>query len=1699
MRIPILTLAFASMVCAADDALRFIPATPANARLADGSPLPEDTAPLGWRWLPEEGNSGVFTSIPGADHSILMVDVDGLSAGSVYEVFGYFWADGWGLDHPKSRNHVPAQFGLGLATLHTFDGADQPTRNHVMSWEVTPRSASGKFHGLAAAIEDNSSLKLRHNESRLIRARLGRVRADADGRLPVFFSAYPYRRPAGPAWIDGVGVRKTDAEGPLEEGWKEGTWLHLAVRAGDAVTIGRELARGAEVNILDEEHLSVLFHAVVADDVALVKKLLDMGADPNLPGQSAPPLSAAATAASEDIVRLLLDAGAAVPPAGTKELGTLSQNLHPANLHPVICAIKSGSVPILEMLLEKRPDIDVVSLADVKPITPDGGKKLLKAGNISIRAAITAENWEMASWLIGAGLFERERNDLKDGKLLARCISAGEPGMAVLEGLIEAGITPVDFSSNPRSASEPDGDGRMHDAQRGWLLPQDALGAAIWAGEKQLVERFLPKASYAPLDYVERLHMIAMFTQDTEIIGLVTEHFGRITPLRWKPTAEVAETATMRDEDLRVLLPRTSAPPARPDHVPGKYVLGVIASPDAMDPGSFLSAIASGKDGWKAVDRDLLEAALLETRIAKPWLDGKHDLALFGDKLNADVLAIIDVTKGESERVYSIEMVEVATGLVVHREHLSAKSFKPEEDLPALLDRSARALDAAARSERRQAVTLLSFTARGGLPNELALASLLHASVQHKVDATSGFISLTRSQSARLVEEQALQGKNSLWGAAHLVEGSVSSAGKPGTIRVSLRLETLGADIAPTQVDAEAVGAIGNAEAVMEKAWKNLLMAVQGALGDAGRKVLERPADAVAAEEAKRLLREADWLISAHMSPKRVLALIESASALGAPHGDLIRIHLDHLFRGIPSLSCQRVGKSQTAQPFHKAFGHLRELPVAFDLADRMAHELPQARELLHQAGFYFARYRDRLPHARSRGDHHGNEFWLTINALSFMRAAIYPDLLTAEQRADYGMLGRELDAFTREYYAVLAETPDHDNGRSALLGNGHRWILKRNPELVPGMLATVHQVNSINRFFPHNSIDKHHGLTALAEGMIRTLANRHSPRVELFKADLRCYLAKDGEAPERTREFVAAAMNANRAEDYELGFSTHSTSGMVARHTPSDWFGACINGGGLLPTLVHAPRPAPEAIRKAGTYLGMHHYRRGLPRPMETRWYSIGSAEDWYDKEMQAALARKDAARLGELLDALPLHLMYSGHNHQPLLEKRYRNALRQLEAPPAAGKPVGAALLADFRGFTSSNAGASRWFMRDRVNPDLLWVFYFESIGTDMGVDRNGDFVSYHLEPSTRHRRTWLLGIDCRDGKVKTRVSLEKTALESVGCHEPPRHAGLPFMEFDQNNGSIMANIWLEHDVGRTGHRHAPRIIVIDKESGAVRSLPEGRLIARATQHNTHAGWVNVAGTGDDFYFIDQAGYGKAAKLNRRPEEGAAATVYHLGPDMKLAPLVENGRRPSISPFDGIDTIPTEVAPDGDRVLVYNGARHAHYDSASASWEIVKDHHTKFGFKMFHFAQRERNRSIGEHHRIHFKGQDTGWRIDYEKLMPGRFWCINDQLGARELAVDLEIPGEFLESVNIVTGIHERVGNGSSSRLTGCKKTKLSDYIADQPFHPVVLNQTEDHLIVGLQADSRLRWKRPSREGLHLPFLWKVSKEALLARLRE
>ena len=62
---------------------------------------------------------------------------------------------------------------------------------------------------------------------------------------------------------------------------------------------------------------------------------------------------------------------------------------------------------------------------------------------------------------------------------------------------------------------------------------------------------------------------------------------------------------------------------------------------------------------------------------------------------------------------------------------------------------------------------------------------------------------------------------------------------------------------------------------------------------------------------------------------------------------------------------------------------------------------------------------------------------------------------------------------------------------------------------------------------------------------------------------------------------------------------------------------------------------------------------------------------------------------------------------------------------------------------------------------------------------------------------------------------------------------------------------------------------------------------------------------------------------------------------------------------------------------------------------------------------------------------------------------------------------------------------------------KKLIKDHPRFKESNVVVLAQTENDLILGMQTNDYYEWKHPSRNSHHLPFLWKISKQEILSKL--
>ncbi|WP_327254476.1 ankyrin repeat domain-containing protein [Streptomyces sp. NBC_01244] len=156
--------------------------------------------------------------------------------------------------------------------------------------------------------------------------------------------------------------------------------LARAAEDGDAQTVTRLLAEGAEADAPNVRRCTPLELAVSAGRPETVRLLLAAGADPGGPAGEygeLTPMLLAAMGPDLEVVRALLDAGAPVGPQGKMELVPL----------PVAATSGDEGHPhIVALFLDRGQDIDVVM-----------------KGHTALELAVDQGRPRMARWLLGRG------------------------------------------------------------------------------------------------------------------------------------------------------------------------------------------------------------------------------------------------------------------------------------------------------------------------------------------------------------------------------------------------------------------------------------------------------------------------------------------------------------------------------------------------------------------------------------------------------------------------------------------------------------------------------------------------------------------------------------------------------------------------------------------------------------------------------------------------------------------------------------------------------------------------------------------------------------------------------------------------------------------------------------------------------------------------------------------------------------------------------------------------------------------------------------------------------------------------------------------------------------------------------------------------------------------------------------------------
>ena len=1657
--IPAIILAGAA-ICIAEP-IRFIPATPDNTTFEDGTAFAE--MENGWKWLPGEGNQGIFESAgdPAKNAPILIIHAKGLEPGRDYEVFGFFWAHGFGAEpatRGKQPHHWPARFGTGLASLATFGGRI----SQDIPWIICPESKTGVRTGYPVFLEEkNPMIKdvpgwiTAAEDTRLIRARAGISRADENGVIQVYADDYTRSKFTGLTRIDGIGLRL------LATGVYDGTgsgkagYLQLAVRAGNKLNMRRELAAGADVNALDEDGVTPLLYPATFGDQDTVRELLKAGANPNQPGQSISPLTGAASWGDTEMVKLLLDAGATVPDKLSEPSPLLNPSLNPARLHPAIAAIRAGSLGSLKWILSKKPDLDLTKL--VPDIDATKRRSDWKSPDEMVKDAIGLAHDDLAAFLIERGC------KVNDQMLLVQTVRYGDRMAKTREALIARGVPAI----QPRP---------YEDYVESW----DALSAAVATGNVDLTKRFLPLAKNVDIRYIGGLYELADTCGVPDVLKAIQIRFPKRPKVEPNNYNEIHSPEN--DDTARLFLPRVGAGKASGKPSDSTWNLAVVAAPDAAGAASLIEVRAANGKQWQVVDRTLIEAAMKEDRHAKPWKKGEHRLAELGDRITADIILIVTKLGSKDVQLIRSEAVDVLSGLVIHREYAEEKSMgsgKAEDQLLAGIN---SAMIRARTNKRSLAMSLLTFTASKEVPSSSFLARQFRAAMEIEVDSTPGLLSVGMNEINMIAQEQNLRGEGSFWAAACTLEGGIASL-PDGRLSLTLRLRNLtGNNEKPT--DAVVEGTPQEIPALATRAWQKLIES--GALpAEAAKK--DKPDPKQTALEAARLTREADWLVNCGR-PKEAKPLAERSSMLGTDSETIVPIYITCLFDTLPF---RALGYSSTGSSF--GMNVFKTLPLHYhrnliDRLDTFCEVLEKTEALYHQHG------RDSL-----KWKNQPRIFWDAIRMLCYSRTAIPQHLLTPEQADKFDAFCTGLDRFTSAYMEDLAQAYRERHPSIDYLGLGGATVshnmLKQNPELLAGMAATfVASLDSNDIAFRAMFTREYNAdaeMIASMDIMMSEISKHRGnlPPAMLRNLELQMQLNRsDGDSTPLLKrncqlEMLESISKSRFSWPCRLP-SQYDDNIYGLRYFFRIWVdGLPAHRDVILPSLLHEPAARPECLVRSGYFI-----------------FDSDQAPLFYMDDLSDRKAFRDSKR-NSLISSAKNKLSNSLGN-DPLIEQTSRRVDAMIctdlmyglevsepismEWKKLSGKLPGKAtirpsLLADLRRDPKSATGMFDLPTPDAAVQNRLWLRYrpYEDSLCHADGQIYSGFTAKEIE-------AWLVAVNCETSKIDQRISLSTfSELEADRQQDLSMQAsGRSFIA--QNSTSLLSYVGWGDDSDQRG-----AYALIDKSTGKPITLIKGIEIKEFNGYPQHQS-VCVEVIDENFYMLVER---LGAPFGVRNE------LLRIDPKGNQTFLTKFGRKPELTPCDSEDKPPTSIVKFNQSLLLSDDRYNylVRYEPKADKWENVKAGSANIRTDLAEYMRKAFQINTARSRAVELPDGKTRLEIKYDVgVMPGEKVFLPGVLSVSapgrknaEIPLDFVFPDGYRENARFIeTGV---LKNQDKEPVQPSTVKQMQE---QKRLHPVIIHQTDALLVIGLRIKP-LKSNPMQENEAFLPFLWSVPKGNLFDHL--
>lgn len=1674
-------LTLASPYAWADESLHFIPITPQNTSRHDGVPINFQDDKFGWQWLPKSGNHGIIATRdnPKKNAPTLRIIVKNLEPGEDYEVFGYFWTHGFGgaegSENKKPAN-LPARFGLSLATLTTFGG------KHIsrMPWVITPQSKIAEVLGNQTAFEESKPLVVNmphwitsKDDLRLIRARLGVARTEKDGSLPVYVDDFPDSIHCGNTLVDGVAVRLARPESVASIGVGSSKALHAALRTRDRLSVERELRAGADANALNTDGLHPLFHPASMGDQEIVKLLLDAGAKPNFPGQSVPLLTAAASTGDAPMVRLLLDAGAEIPLENIELPSWAStRRVKAAHFHPAIAAIRIGSLETLKILLEAEPDLDLVALNEFKKSDTSGFlvEDAVSMGHDKLAAFLIDYGCSLKSWDFKFNRLNYSQHP--EAGLVARSITEGKSLLRTREALIRRGVPfiyPLHRNVGTKNYYS--------------VKPWDGLSAAVCMGDLSRTKKLLLKASQMDAFYQDHLLALAWWSGQPEILRMVQEMFPNVSARHaWTDQGKAEETMK---EDLRRLLPRTKNPPTR-IRDQDELVLAIIPAPDAEGPAALLEVHATKNRNLTVVDRQEIDAVLSEGQFTKPWASGEHRFAEFGDLIAADALVIVSSIKGKNIELLRFEAIDVATGMAVFREHIESNSFDSNKTAQSLLKRIQSSINNARLGKRPTAITMLPFSADQKIGNSSAIADLFNTAILAEVDGTSGMLSVGMNEVQAIANEQMLKGSEGIWAAAYTLEGGVQSEPDDRTT-ITLRLRNL-VEPKKNHIDVKVNGHITDIAELTAKAWRKLL--ATDSFGNI-HEMNSKPNQKQNKSENKRLIREGEWLVNTGLSAES-LPLFERAVLLDGISERLVILHLQALSREIRLLS--------KGLNILEPTKFIREYPLALPYQKKLYDNIKSGQALLDHAAYY-------QEHAKDSRRWEKDIFWHVVIELSFLRASlpgIIPDVIPEKEVHKFE---NDLDQFTADYFdsRLSSNEPSLPKNTSYSKFDTTSLMLQHNPKLLKGLVELVmkssERKNDLTTYNNHKAFEGllHLGIDTasrpfnktrlVVEEMASRIDQYQGQHPQLRQIELECLMATDDRYSATLRKIAMKRSEMDRMDRHyyrqwvsRLWFRHFGISRLMDNRLNK----VALHSEAMIASLVHEPLGGLDWI----THPHYHTRTRILVAVENANKRKLDSYVDRLKGYEYSKLAKSlsgssnknynffrlfEAVKLWERIHGYPISKSWSDKWSRVLNIKKNQDKQKRIKAR----------IILDLRTIDKNKPGIFTLPTFDSSNRNHMWVYYqpYENkpfIDNELGFSR----------PVPHRRQPWLIRFNVTSGEISTRVNLStEPGLEPGSAAITSKgnlHLSTEFIE--QTNDQILTFIkW--PGINKEHAKVKESAVLINKSDGHIIPLskpviPVRQINMTISRHGSRA----VAAVNNDFFFLHQA---NETNPDYRPKRNNTLEIHRISPTGNISQLTKLGRRPFLTPFDSRDRAPQMIVSDSNRLFVMHDWNHiGRYDPNSDSWIMDNRPLSKKERVADHLVASEFRSHIFPHHKIINRNENNkSYLIKWNETYFNKLAVKNSENLEFTVPIALEIPDDFYDQPVFADVIRD-----PENFYTNINYGNYRQQYPEGKYHIIVLNQTENDLILGLKVGSGFSWSLGKRRGRFLSLIWALPKKEFL-----